>query len=148
MKALKMFVLLILTAGGSYGQTKEETILWLKEKLEKHGCLSPNGMVEIYSVSPCEIYYKTKNSKVVPSTYKFNPGAAVWEVKDNRIYAKSGNIIEQTIFFNGYDGGVEPGTRYEDSFVLWENGFPDIYERFAKALNHLASFCEKKKETF
>lgn len=123
-----------------FAQTKEETISWLKEKIIKHN----ECTVEILNISPCEIYYKIICNEVGFVTYKLNPNATLWEVNNGRVNAKSGSVIEEITFYK--DGNTR--YEYDNGFYVKEKGVPDIAERFAKALNHLATFCEKKKETF
>ena len=70
----------------------------------------------------------------------------MWEVDGQEyIKAKSGKIIKKVVLNNE---AVKRYEGYTDIIYLHEDGVPDIAERFAKALNHLATFCEKKKETF
>lgn len=120
----------------SFAQTKEETISWLKEKLQAN--ISPGGSsfkeITIHSVNECEIVITLKL------------GEANWKYM---LPTKIKNIIQ-------------PGFQYEDEVVLLEiDDKAPIKSKFCflqleenlraevvKAMNHLATFCEKKKETF
>lgn len=150
MKTLKLkivFTLLVmLIANVAFAQTKEETIAWIKEKLEKHKSFELEKC-EVVNISPCEICFEIKSVKSnYIFTYKFNPSASVWEVDGQEyIKAKSGKIIKKVKLNNE---AVKQYEDYIDIIYLPEDGVPDIAERFAKALNHLTTFCEKKKETF
>ena len=75
MKTLKtIFILLALVcANSSFAQTQEETIAWIKEKLEKHGISEDTGIEVLFLVidkektSP-DVYreiYDAKSKKVV-----------------------------------------------------------------------------------
>ncbi len=129
-------------------QTKEETIAWITEKLQTH---AGDWKVEVTKVTPCEISY-VKKSKEINSyesrEFQFNPSMSVWKksTSDGFIAAESGAIIKEVTkgsIFSNWNG-----TKYRSDLYLPKQGVLDIEERFAKALNHLATFCEKKKETF
>lgn len=120
----------------SFAQTKEETISWLKEKLQAN--ISPGGSsfkeITIHSVNECEIVITLKL------------GEAKWKYM---LPTKIKNIIQ-------------PGFQYEDEVVLLEiDDKAPIKSKFCflqleenlraevvKAMNHLATFCEKKKGAF
>lgn len=146
----------------TYGQTKEETISWLEEKLEKHfyvfprecklGCEYTFQSVEI---NECEIKYKIKY------WWRFGGGTTdgytfTIPTQDLKISAGKFNLnyegitITQTSSTNTYGSLREPrktSTNYE--FGINTSGEVDINERIQKAITHLATFCPaKKKETF
>lgn len=64
----------------------------------------------------------------------------VWEIGSNKH-----GIFTDADIIQGITGG---GEKYYDSKLDILNGEPDIHERMIKALTHLATFCEKKKEAF
>src|SRR5690606_20457898 len=106
------------------------------EKLEKHSFSDDDyGEIEI-KISPCEIFIKRRRS-----IQEFNPSDSEWEseglvFEDRNLYrvkAKAGQVIKLTNFT----------TPYGEYILLYGKGVPDISDRFAKALNHLATFCEK-----
>ena len=75
------------TTNHAQAQTKEETIAWIKEKLEKHKSFELEKC-EVVNISPCEICFEIKSVKSNHIfTYKFNPSASVWEV-DGQEYIK------------------------------------------------------------
>lgn len=148
MKSLKTLLLLlaIIYAGNSFGQTKEETIEWLKEKIKKHAVGSEESFtrVEIITVSPCEISYKEVYKDGNYHHEQFDPSSSVWEGKTGSglLRAKAGAVIKAT------NTSWNNRILYISETAIHLNGVPDIAERFAKALNHLATFCQNKKETF
>jgi len=119
----------------SQAQTKEETIAWIKEKLEKYGgwneIISTATFINV-NVSPCKISFTQTNSKVEETRKSFNPShAKSWSIYGNAITADA-NIIDLG------DG------RAVNNFFL-KNGESNIHERMTKALLHLATFCEETK---
>jgi len=155
-KATTLFLLFTIS---SFAQTKEETIAWITEKLEKHGTFSgSNQKIQIIKVTPCEISYIYSEKDGQYYTEKFNPSSSVWKTieDDNskdfayvKVKAVSGKVIEK--YFNNWSNGrdISTGdTKYSGHILIFYKGEPDMGERLAKALNHLATFCEKKKETF
>ncbi len=167
MKKLITICLLVATSFTANAQTeptKEETIIWLKEKLEKHfkqyqtgckiGCSFTLLNVEI---NECEIRYK------VNYWWGFSGGTTegytyVIPTQDLR--------IQRGVFYLNYDGitVINTSTTYSDksglnkpyeirsmdnAFGINISGEVDIEERIQKAITHLATFCpQKKKETF
>jgi hypothetical protein len=139
----------------SHSQTKEETIDWLKEKFSKYLVECANEKVSkgsknlLVSVSPCEITleYSYRNKY-------FDKG----DNDDNYKYT----IPTDNLIFE-YDGISTTGERVTfqkmtnnekkiyktkiEGFTLFE-GETDLKARVKKALDHLATFCPKKKETF
>lgn len=63
----------------SFGQTKEETIEWLKEKFVKHG---KEATVEVLNISPCEVYLKRTFYNAGYESVKFDPSATEWRMMD------------------------------------------------------------------
>ncbi len=138
---ITLSVALFLMAGikNAQAQTKQETIAWIKEKLEQHG----GGDSSSYSnvqVSPCSISFTQKVSNSA-TTYNcnFNPGMAKsWKVDRDYIYADA-KIIQYTSSY---------GEKNSYSVLYIRNGESGIHERMIKALTHLSTFCEQKKEAF
>ncbi len=136
-------VLLLLFSVTSFAQTKEETIAWIKEKLEKHGGETDKGeRVEIINITPCNITYKLTYPHGNSSIIEFNPSSSIWDGKTSR----SGQIIKKYYNFEATNRGTK--TIYISGLNIYSNGVPDIDQRIGKALNHLATFCPKKQETF
>ena len=144
-------ILFMATAAGNYAQaqTKEETITWIKENLEKHGGI--DGIVSYsfinVSVSPCSISFTEKDDDNDKPIYKysFNPSEAKkWTVKEEvfvGLYISADKrIIKQNI--------LSDDTNEYTWNISIKEGEPGIHERMIKALTHLATFCEQKKEAF
>ena len=154
MKLLKTIFLFLamMYAGNSYAQTKEETISWLKEKLTKNIEISSiRGKVEsikVLAIDECSI-------TVIYNLY----------VYDGTRRTSDYEQITEEIPTNHIEKGIG-GFKYPADLVIKKNltkntevrysetGFKigykevDIENRILKALKHLSTFCEKKKETF
>ncbi len=139
-------ILFMATAAGNYAQaqTKEETITWIKENLEKHGGI--DGIVSYsfinVSVSPCSVSFTEKNDDNNKPMYKysFNPS----EVKEW--------TIEEEAFVGSYlsaDKRIIKKNRISDDTneYTWNLTIKksDILESMIKALKHLGTFCVEKK---
>jgi len=130
-------------------QTKEETIAWIKEKLEKYGG-SVNYSYSYFTnvqVSPCSISWRHNYSWGGYADKRFNPSTAKsWEVfdsKKDRIRADSEVISQDHYNSDGSDNSR--GNLGTTSVIFLKNGEADIHERMIKALLHLATFCEQGK---
>ena len=134
-------------------QTKEETISWLKEKLHNYMYLDDAEFeiqkvndLKILSLNECEIVL-TFNLKDV-NTGDIQLMKTVAPCNDVLINLSSGIIY--------YKSNVVKWINPSGSFVYSWNlpfvkiGFNEenILERIQKALDHLATFCPKKKEIF
>lgn len=130
---------LLLFSLTSFAQTKEETIAWIKEKLEQYGGYDGLYTYTNVSVSACSISFTRKYSSGGESAENFNPSMAKsWKV--HRYYIDADPEIIQYTYSDGNKGS---------SGSLWiRNGELDIHERMIKALTHLATFCDQKKEAF
>jgi len=136
-KAITILTICLLTFTGmqtAEAQTKEETITWIKEKLEKYG-----GFEYIYfkdvQVSPCKISF-TASYPSSSYSQSFNPSTVKeWKIASNKkyIYADA-NVIHSV----DSDGDV-------DTYSIFgiKNGEANIHERMIKALLHLATFCNE-----
>lgn len=151
MKTIRLIVLaaLLLPALVSQAQTKEETIAWLKEKLEKYSIFNRPAWafseLKLLSITECEItytynYFKERQVKIaLPTTgmvfYKAEKGVW-WEYKSKVVRYE--NLIK--------NGDISYSNLEMDIGV--ENREENIYERIQKAIAHLATFCPKKTEAF
>jgi hypothetical protein len=129
----------------SYAQTKEETISWLKEKLEKN-------LVSGYSI------INLKLNEVTPCTYTISftttgPGYYGKHHHKCTLPTEGANIINEGFYYNSQkisgevDGEFYSISNTSGKFSIRE-GEDNLRERVQKALDHLATFCPKKKETF
>lgn len=123
-------------------QTQEETIAWIKEKLEKYG--GDDSYFKDVQVSPCKISY-VEGSLSWESYYSksFNPSTVKeWKVDryKSAIFADTKAIRS----VRNLDGDVNMLAHID-----LINGESDIHERMIKALLYLATFCDEgKNETF
>lgn len=130
----------------SFVQTKEETIVWVKEKLEQHGGSDSDYGSEICSttykdvkVTPCGISFTEKSTCGKEWAVNFNASKAKsWKFGSN--YIKADAQIIQTTY--------SKGKKSSDAYLSIRNGESGIHERMIKALTHLSTFCEQKKEAF
>lgn len=164
-----IFTFLALLAFVSLGQaqTKEETIAWIKEKFEKYHesgtykkksleSKSSDGVGEwTYSliITPCYIKLKYSVSDIYPGNIRagnfkdisFNPSTAKWSTSENGEVISDKKIIELDVI--SYS---EHSNEYVNNMPFFDySKEANLAERMAKALNHLATFCEEtKNETF
>lgn len=145
MKILFLFLTLI-CVGKSVGQTKEETITWLKKKLGQY--MEGHSRVEdirLVYINECEMTF----------TYVVNFGTAgiqnrklIMPTNVSGIFSTDGELYfnaEVVQDINTDEGWV---SYYRKSTLKLANREADIRNRVEKALKHLATFCEKRKETF
>lgn len=126
----------------SFAQAKEEAMAWIKEKLEQYGG-ADNSSYSNVQVSPCNISFIEKKTNGWEWQYSFNPSMVKsWGVGSGKTYIYAdAEIIQFTYFPDGKK-------KYSSSYLSIRNGESGIHERMIKALTHLVTFCEKKKEAF
>ncbi|MCA6068315.1 hypothetical protein JI747_014075 [Chryseobacterium sp. RG1] len=133
--------------GIAEAQTKQETMAWIKEKIEKYGSYTNDVNISLYAkviyINACEISFKVSWKN--------------WEGDWEKSYAFPTDNIDFVysygIKFNAdvvhYSNTYLTQDKAIDKVdVLQFNREANLDERFEKALKHLATFCEKKKETF
>uniref|UniRef100_UPI0040496C21 hypothetical protein n=1 Tax=Flavobacterium sp. TaxID=239 RepID=UPI0040496C21 len=148
----------LLFSANSYGQTKEETISWLKEKLGKYipaATYGPEFSIlsdfKILKVDECEISigYNTKQ----PTTGLFCKIIETFPTNIDSVGREYGGFLfkSEVVKYEQYDC-----SDFSDNKIIYDSfcsiriykGEENIYERIEKALKHLATFCPKKTETF
>lgn len=151
MKTLLKTICLLLCLGfvtKSKAQTKEETVAWIKEKIEKYYRINSSTAEYTVFVNPCQIQLlaKTGNSSIdYKESYIFNPSVTKWIVTKEGVLEAEKPII--TYKWSNLNSGSESKRNFIDN--LDGSLEPNFGERMAKALNHLAIFCnEGKNETF
>lgn len=163
MKVLKTFLLCLamMYAGNSFGQTKEETISWIKEKLLNNTLLhSPRYTVEggnnkfsLQSIDECTIVYRYERyfEDGRPSLV-YEEQLPIAKIKIDSYLSSNGKVF---LLASSTDEEVvrgknlTQGTNYlTKSSIIEVPNTDNLHERMTKALNHLATFCPKKKETF
>lgn len=136
---------LFMLAGTQYtqAQTKEETIEWIKEKLEKYGGWGNGAFYTDVEVNPCYIsFVRVFVDLSGKARLSFNPSLIKeWTVGGNKTYIETdAKAIEK------YD--LKDLDKSFQNYFMLQNREPEIHERMIKALLHLATFCEQKKEAF
>lgn len=133
----------------SFGQIKEETISWLEEKLNKYIAINERTHNYTIKITECEIsinfiYDMTYYRSQVATTNRFQLKFPTDQTYiDNKGISTKGERIIQ----NNLSTGEKELTSSDTTFKLKE-GEIDLAARVKKALDHLATFCPKKKETF
>jgi hypothetical protein len=148
MKTLKTILLLLALAcaSNSVGQTKEETITWLKEKLGQY--MEGHSLVEdirLVYINECEMTF----------TYVVNFGTAgiqnrklIMPINLNFIFSPDGELYFTSDVVQDINTDKGWVSKFRKSTLKLANREADIRDRVEKALKHLATFCEKRKETF
>ncbi|OFM81178.1 hypothetical protein [Weeksella sp. HMSC059D05] len=164
MKRLLLILCVLGFANLSQAQTKEETIAWIKEKFEKYHKIqgytkenydgSYDELTYSLVITPCriELRYGVKEDKYEinrTTTYgyiteiSFNPNASKWGISDDDVVIAEKDVVlyDYKHFFSkttqkGYVNLI-PDFDYKEE--------ANLAERMAKALNHLATFCEETK---
>lgn len=163
MKVLKAIItaIFLLQTVVSFGQTKEETISWLKDKFEKYAIGHPYGKatvkdIKLVSVDACQFIFSciyTEEADVgtphqVTTTFPTDiVGIDEWGYFDYGADSKSdeGGVKKVIQILDGkkqFRGGAYAMVKIHLA------GEEKLRERLEKAIKHLATFCEKKKETF
>ena len=128
----------------SYGQTEEETISWLTEKFNK-------------SLKGSDYYKKITKIEVSPCEVKINLNTGSGADQDWVIYIPTDGVIltdeelkykEERIVVKNLNNNRLSFSAKHLYFVKLNSTETDLYARIKKALDHLATFCPKKKETF
>lgn len=114
-------------------QTKEETIAWIKEKMQKN-------IIGIYdiNITPCKISWSQYTLDAI-FEFELNPGAAVWKVdKDGHSVKASAKVIKRKYHDAAYDSGE---TDYVGSFGFTND--TTLLSQMADNLNNLSGFCKE-----
>lgn len=153
MKKLITICLLVVAAFTVNAQTEEETISWLKEKFEKNLVPSTNGSKRIENlkvdrITSCEIqisfsllFLDVSNSSYRAYKLFFPCNGIKINLDKGTFYYSAEKILIKVDDKDYYqnDSG--------NNFSI-RNAEEDFYKRIQTALDHLATFCPKIKETF
>ena len=139
---MKKILLIIMVFGFvnlSQAQTKEETIAWIKEKIEKYAFME----TEVIKINECEIVIKR---------YLLEGRKDLWDeitLPTNPVSIGGQNLNFKSNVVKYFEGDTKK-VKYEDKvFLLLDfSREDDLGIRFLKAFQHLNTFCEKKTETF
>ena len=124
-------------------QTKEETITWLKEKL-KTCMVEQNSNTRLVSIDECQFtiqYDQLYNNNTKDTDEVSFPFDGV-TIKDGKL------IYDLDVIKRFRYGKANSKVYYKQSNELLRLCETDIYTRMQKAMQHLSTFCPKKKETF
>ena len=148
MKTLKLtlcFVALLAFTQGK-AQTKEETIKWLTEKLSKN-LYCGSAKISVVVINECEMIFSSFDEPTKwteGKVYRITVPTAVISLGRNGQFEYNYDAVK-----------VEDGmtkTTYKrnttDNYLYIQQGEENLKQRIEKALTHLATFCEKKKEAF
>ena len=163
MKSLKtiLIVFLLLQTAVSFGQTKEETIAWIKDKLINNTLLvSPDYAVKgghnkfsLQSVDECTIVYRYERyfEDGRPSVV-LEEQLPIAKIKIDSYISSNGKVFLLASSTNEEvirGRNLTEGTNYlKKSSNIEVPNTDNLHERLTKALNHLATFCQNKRETF
>lgn len=142
MKKLITICLLLATTFAVNAQTEAETKNWLTEKLSRYivwNNYTVDFKNEKYIIGACEItinYEDRTNNKI---QIKIPTDGITFNTEG---ISTTGDRISKRV-----DNGPLYFDNETDDFILKE-GETDLRARVKKALDHLATFCPKKKEAF
>ncbi len=155
-KILLALLLCFITSYAVQAQTKDETIKWLQEKLQKYSTSHYIKNIEV-KVDECFIIF---SYVLLPET---NRDRIKYE-NQYHIFPSDGMIFtesilggsEEKIISIGIKGGLSRiRTKHYGKESLENNsqfhlimGEENLSDRLNKAVTHLATFCPKTKETF
>lgn len=156
-----LFILCFATCTVGFGQTKEETINWLNEKFEKYLIYyMPTNKNFSFAINECnivitaeekcrnmnvDIHYTIKRTLPVSGVKIDGLGRFIYTTK--AIEDEVNDLINHTTekYYSN------SSSNFEYPCALWvkiDEREENIFSRIEKALNHLATFCLQKKETF
>lgn len=145
LKTITIATFLLFAITNVQAQTKEETIAWIKEKLEMHAGLFDNQTATNVQVSPCKIYYtinvKLENSDDWYEDYYINLAL----IKSWTVCETKRSIIADSDYTKSIQTITKDGKKNNYPDISIRNDEPNIHERMIKALLHLATFCGKNE---
>ncbi len=152
-KTIFLFLALV-CAGNSFGQTKEETITWLKEKFANahlYDFMEPaKQKLKIESINECEVVFTFESKRKEDGGFSRTtiPFANLKMKKtSDKYYTKV--IGNKAMAIKSECETCESKTYYTSSSVIEiEETEVDLFSRIEKAAAHLATFCAKNKQAF
>ena len=143
-----LFILSLFFSTTGFAQTKEESITWLKEKLEKYLVSDRYSRetikdIKVASIDACRFTITMTGIRDDGSVHKYSdtfPTAV-----DSLSYAGTFKYTGAKILCDA-DGTKD--YRTWSGIHIAEDAEENIIKRVEKALKHLSTFCETKKETF
>ena len=153
-----LFCMLIFAASTSLAQTKEETIAWLKEKLEVAADhYDWEAEIDWISINECEIIikYTCEGTTYEMSYTEYIPleGLLIKNDGYRSLFWLNYEGIKRINTYYTYQDGTSAGSLSADSFHQWSDikineTEPNLHERIIKAINHLSTFCVEEEEPF
>jgi hypothetical protein len=145
MKKLIFLLFLLSSSLMLTAQTKDETIAWLKDKISKnyfYYVLEGNNHLS-------HINYKFNEIIITECsiTLKYAGYEEIIPLTKSIIVDDLGFIRQTSKSLTRQDGPKEK-TYSDRSFFQFIENEENLFARMTKALQHLASFCTKEKETF
>lgn len=153
MKRIFNSLIFIFIFQNSYTQTKQETIDWIKSKLESnlYNSLNKNytDKIEINECF-CTIFYTSKtNMGELKNIVKISTN--IKSISENSWIIPSTNNIEHFVYKEKKKKIVTISKTFnkENTFPLYlKEGEENLSVRLLKAFKHLNQFCLSKNETF
>ena len=152
-KTIFLFLALV-CAGNSFGQTKEETITWLKEKFANahlYDFMEPaKQKLKIESINECEVVftYESKRKEDGGFSRTTIPFANL-KMKKTGTETYLNVIGNKAHAIKSECETCESKTYYTSSSAIEiEETEVDLFGRIEKAAAHLATFCAKNKQAF
>ena len=152
---LPIFLVFFLLFNVSFGQTKEETIAWLKEKiinnLDRNYC---DNVIQTVQVHECEILFKYTHFNKLIDYSVIDYYEIIIPIQDLRInyqgsFVLNDNLIKEIRTRSSASGNnISDTSLYADTYSSVKidfSGEQNLYEKINKALVDLSNFCKKKK---
>jgi hypothetical protein len=152
---LPIFLVFFLLFNVSFGQTKEETIAWLKEKiinnLDRNYC---DNVIQTVQVHECEILFKYTRFNNLIDYSAIDYYEIIIPIQDLRInyqgsFVLNDNLIKEIRTRSSASGNnISDTSLYADTYSSVKidfSGEQNLYEKINKALVDLSNFCKKKK---
>ena len=120
-------------------QTKEETISWLKEKLSKYMYMDKASNITLQSIDECKMVFNYTHDGT--KQYQQILPTEITGINNDDRFMYSAQVASDQ------EQGKE-ATFSSSSYLKLGEREENLRARVEKALKHLATFCEKKKEAF
>ena len=149
-KLLLILCLFVSVVNHAQAQTKEETIAWLQEKLQKYVTYSEGNYSENLLVSVTDCLITIKYTRMVHSILKgFTNDGEYFTMFPTANLLFDGEIHMKDDVESIRWGNDDKRYRFINrSIFKIIAGEEKLIERLQKAVDHLATFCPKTKETF
>ena len=156
-KLLFILILFVSVANNVQAQTKEETITWLQEKLQRYSTYnstySPFSIEDLkVEVTGCSVKLNYTQKQPYDSRHldNFYNQYEIIPLESLRFYEQYGDIKTSTKNSIACIQVLSSNKTGLTSYTGLEirRGEENLAERLQKAVDHLAAFCPKTKESF